>query len=192
MDEVALPEDKAWEIYKPFVVRGLVRRGLPRMQALQSVESRDKSAFAELTTQMNARPIVINRAPVLHRYGVMAFYPRLTKNKVMEVNPVITKGFGADFDGDAMQYHVPSTDAAAREAVEKMLPSKNLFSTANFKAHYVPNKDYQTGLYLASSRIDNKAKPRVYRNKQDAITAYRRGEINVDTPVHIVEDNTKK
>jgi DNA-directed RNA polymerase beta subunit len=189
MDEVALPEEKAWEIYKPFIVRGLVRRGLPRMQALQAVEEKNKSAFEELNTQMNKRPIVINRAPVLHRYGTMAFHPRLTKNKVMEVNPVITKGFGADFDGDAMQYHVPSTDEAAEEAVAKMLPSKNLFSVSGFKAHYLPNKDYQTGLYVASSRINKKAKPRVYRNKKDAIAAYRRGEIDVDTQVHIVEDD---
>jgi len=187
MDEVALPEDKAWDVYKPFVVRGLVRRGLPRMQALQAVEDRNKAAYAELHTQMSSRPIVINRAPVLHRYGMMAFYPRLTKNKVMEVNPVITKGFGADFDGDAMQYHVPSTEDAAQEAVEKMLPSKNLFSTSSFKAHYLPQKDYQAGLYLASSRVDKKSKPRVFRSRQDAFNAYRRGDIDVDTPVHIVE-----
>ena len=188
MDEVALPEEKAWDIYKPFVVRGLVRRGLPRMQAMQAVDEKNKAAMAELQTQMGKRPIVINRAPVLHRYGTMAFFPRLTKNKVMEVNPVITKGFGADFDGDAMQYHVPSTDEAAAEAVAKMLPSKNLFATSNFKAHYVPNADYQTGIYLASSRINKKAKPHVFRNKQDAILAYKRGDIEVDTPVQIIED----
>lgn len=190
MDEVALPEEKAWEVYKPFVVRGLVRRGLPRMQALKAVDEKNKEAYAELNTQMGRRPIIINRAPVLHRYGTMAFYPKLTKNKVMEVNPVITKGFGADFDGDAMQYHVPSTDEAAEEAVAKMLPSKNLFSVSGFKAHYLPNKDYQTGLYVASSRINKKSKPRVFRNKKDAVAAYRRGEIDVDTPVNIVEDNT--
>jgi DNA-directed RNA polymerase subunit beta len=187
MDEVALPEDKAWDVYKPFVVRGLVRRGLPRMQALQSVEDRNSQAAAELQTQMSSRPIVINRAPVLHRYGMMAFYPKLTKNKVMEVNPVITKGFNADFDGDAMQYHVPSTEDAAKEAVEKMLPSKNLFAASSFKAHFVPQADFHTGVYLASSRVDKKAKPRVYKSHQDAINAYRRGEIDVDSPVHIVE-----
>jgi DNA-directed RNA polymerase beta' subunit len=187
MDEVALPEDKAWEVYKPFVVRGLVRRGMPRMQALDAVEQRNKAAAAELQGQMSSRPIVINRAPVLHRYGMMAFYPKLTKNKVMEVNPVITKGFNADFDGDAMQYHVPSTEDAAKEAVEKMLPSKNLFAAASFKAHYVPQADFQTGVYLASSRIDKKAKPRIFRTKQEALHAYRRGEIDVDTPVNIVE-----
>lgn len=190
MDEVAIPEEKAWEVYKPFVVRGLVRRGLGRMQALQAVEEKNKAAFAELNTQMGARPIIINRAPVLHRYGVMAFYPKLTKNKVLEVNPVITKGFGADFDGDAMQYHVPSTNEAAREAIDKMLPSKNLFSVGSFKAHYVPQRDYQTGLYLASSRVNKKTKPRVFRNKADAVAAYRRGEISVDTSVHIVEDKS--
>jgi DNA-directed RNA polymerase beta subunit len=188
MDEVAIPEEKAWDIYKPFIVRGLVRRGMSRMSALQAVEEHTKPAFDELNKQMNSRPIIINRAPVLHRYGMMAFYPRLTKNKVMEVSPTITKGFNADFDGDAMQYHVPSTEDAAKEALEKMLPSKNLFAAASFKAHYMPTMDYHTGVYLASSRINKKSKPRVFRSKKDAIRAYRSGEIEVDTPVHIVDD----
>lgn len=189
MDEVALPEDKAWEIYKPFVVRGLVRRGMPRLGAMDAVKNRNKAAFEELNKQMSSRPIVINRAPVLHRYGMMAFKPKLTKNKVMEVNPVITRGFNADFDGDAMQFHVPSTPEAAEEALQKMLPSRNLFSVSQFKAHYLPNLDFQTGLYLASARQDKKAKPRVFATKKDALAAYRRGDIEVDTPVHIVENS---
>jgi DNA-directed RNA polymerase beta subunit len=189
MDQVALPEEKAWEIYKPFIVRGLVRRGLPRMEAVNAFDSKNKEAHAELQTQMSSRPIVINRAPVLHRYGMMAFYPRLTKNKVMEVSPLVTKGFGADFDGDAMQYHVPSTDDAAKEAIAKMLPSKNLFAASTFKAHYTPVAEFQSGLYVASNRVDKKAQPKVFRNKKDAIAAYRRGDIEVDTPVHIVEND---
>ena len=188
MDQVALPEEKAWEIYKPFIVRGLVRRGLPRMEAVKAFDNKEKVAHAELQTQMNSRPIVINRAPVLHRYGMMAFYPRLTKNKVMEVSPLVTKGFGADFDGDAMQYHVPSTEEAAKEAIAKMLPSRNLFAASTFKAHYTPVAEYQSGLYVASNRVDKKAPPKVFRSKKDAIAAYRRGDIEVDTPVHIVED----
>jgi hypothetical protein len=189
MDQVALPEEKAWEIYKPFIVRGLVRRGLPRMEAIKAFDGKSKEAHSELQSQMNSRPIIINRAPVLHRYGMMAFYPRLTKNKVMEVSPLVTKGFGADFDGDAMQYHVPSTDDAANEAVAKMLPSKNLFAASTFKAHYTPVAEYQSGLYVASNRINKQAQPKVFRNKQDAIAAYRRGDIEVDTPVHIVESD---
>ena len=189
MDHVALPEDKAWEIYKPFIVRGLVRRGLPRMQALKAFDARDKTAADILQQQMNSRPILINRAPVLHRYGMMAFYPRLTKNKTMEVSPLVTKGFGADFDGDAMQFHVPSTDAAAQEAAEKMLPSKNLFSVAAFKGHFKPEAELHAGLYVASNRINKKAPARVFQTSKDAIAAYRRGELDVDTPVHIVENS---
>jgi DNA-directed RNA polymerase subunit beta len=189
MDQVALPEEKAWEIYKPFIVRGLVRRGLPRMEAIKAFDTKNNSAQSELHSQMQARPIIINRAPVLHRYGMMAFYPRLTKNKTMEVSPLVTKGFGADFDGDAMQFHVPSTPEAAKEATEKMLPSKNLFAASTFKAHYTPVAELQSGLYVASNRVNKRAPSKVYKTAKDAIAAYRRGEIEVDTPVHIVEND---
>jgi DNA-directed RNA polymerase subunit beta' len=189
MDHVALPEEKAWEIYKPFIVRGLVRRGLPRMEAIKAFDTKNQAARAELLGQLDSRPIIINRAPVLHRYGMMAFYPKLTKNKTMEVSPLVTKGFGADFDGDAMQFHVPSTEAAAKEAVEKMLPSKNLFAAASFKAHFTPVAELHSGLYVASNRINKKTPPRVFKTANDAVAAYRRGEIEVDTPVHIVEND---
>ena len=188
MDQVALPEEKAWEIYKPFIVRGLVRRGLPRMEAIKAFDSKNNQARSELNSQMSSRPIVINRAPVLHRYGMMAFYPQLTKNKTMEVSPLVTKGFGADFDGDAMQFHVPSTQEAAREATEKMLPSKNLFAAASFKGHYTPVAEFLSGLYVASNRVNQKSPAKVFRSAKDAVAAYRRGEIEVDTPVHIVEN----
>ena len=189
MDHVALPEEKAWEIYKPFIVRGLVRRGLPRMEAIKSFDAKNQAARSELLEQLDSRPIIINRAPVLHRYGMMAFYPKLTKNKTMEVSPLVTKGFGADFDGDAMQFHVPSTEAAAKEAVEKMLPSKNLFAAASFKAHFTPVAELHSGLYVASNRINKKSPSRVFKTANDAVAAYRRGEIEVDTPVHIVEND---
>jgi DNA-directed RNA polymerase subunit beta len=189
MDQVALPEEKAWEIYKPFIVRGLVRRGLPRMEAIKSFDDKNQVARSELLKQLDSRPIIINRAPVLHRYGMMAFYPKLTKNKTMEVSPLVTKGFGADFDGDAMQFHVPSTEAAAKEATEKMLPSKNLFAASSFKAHFTPVAELHAGLYVASNRVNKKTQPRVYKTAKDAVAAYRRGEIEVDTPVHIVEND---
>jgi len=189
MDQVALPEEKAWEIYKPFIVRGLVRRGLPRMEAVKAFDNKDNQARAELNSQMNSKPIIINRAPVLHRYGMMAFYPQLTKNKTMEISPLVTKGFGADFDGDAMQFHVPSTGDAAKEATEKMLPSKNLFAVSSFKGHYMPVAELHSGLYVASNRVNQKTPPKVFKTSKDAIAAYRRGEIEVDTPVHIVEND---
>ena len=186
MDEVAIPEDRAWEIYKPFVVRNLVRRGQSRLAASRAVKERSSDAREALIDQMESRPVLINRAPTLHRYGVMAAWPRLTKNHTLEVSPLVVGGFNADFDGDQMNYHVPSTDDAAIEAAEKMLPSRNLFSASNFKVHYKPSQEYVGGLYEASARIDKQNAPRVFASVEDAIRAYRRGDINIDRKVEIV------
>ncbi len=96
-------------------------------------------------------------------------------------------GFGADFDGDAMQYHVPGTDEAVRDAVEKMLPSRNLLAVSNYRVHQLPSKEYGGGLYSATTAVSKKAPPRVYRNMDDVIRAYRNGEVNVDHPIHVME-----
>lgn len=187
MDHVGLPEDKAWEIYKPFIVRDLVKRGMSRLHAAQATKSQAPEAKQALLRQIESRPVIINRAPVLHRYGMMAFYPKLVKGHTMQVSPLVVGGFGADFDGDAMQYHVPSTEEAATEAVAKMLPSKNLYSAANFKAQYKPSQEYVGGLYAGSARIDKQNKARVFRTTADAVRAYQKGEINVDHEVEILE-----
>ena len=136
---------------------------------------------------MAERPVIINRAPTLHRYGMMAAWPRLTKNDTLEVSPLVVGGFNADFDGDAMNYHVPTTDEAAQEAAEKMLPSRNLFSAADFGVHYLPSQEYTGGLYEASARIDTRNKPAVFHTSRQAMEAYRRGELNVDRRVHVIE-----
>ncbi len=187
MDTVGIPEAKAWDVYRPFVVRNLVRRGMGRLEAADIVEKQTPIAREALLTEMKARPVIIDRAPVLHRYGVMAFYPQLVKGNTMQLSPLVVGGFGADFDGDAMQYHVPTTDEAAQEAAEKMLPSKNLFSAATFKVHYVPTQDYTSGLYEASARMNKGVKPAVFARVADAIRAYAAGELKVDHPVRILE-----
>ena len=138
MDQVGLPEDRAWSVYKPFIMRRLVRRGVDRFKAAEMIESKSGMAKEALLTEMDSRPVIVTRAPVLHRYGVMAFKPRLIKGSTLQVPPIIVKGFGADFDGDAMNYHVPTTDEAVKDAMEKMLPSRNLFSVKNFKVHQLP------------------------------------------------------
>lgn len=192
MDHVSIPEDKAWEIYKPFIVRNLVRSGMPRLQAARQAKERSAAARKALVTEMGERPVLINRAPTLHRYGIMAAWPKLTRNNTLEVSPLVVGGFNADFDGDAMNYHVPSTDEAAREAIEKMLPSRNLFSAADFKVHYKPSQEYVGGLYEASARVDTKNRPRVFATRADAIRAYRQGDINIDREVEILEDEAGK
>lgn len=185
MDQVGLPIDKAWTLYQPFVVRRLVRRGMSKLRAMEDVKDRTPTALAELQSEMRVRPIIINRAPVLHRYGVMAFWPRLTTSDTLEIPPLVTSGFNADFDGDAMQFHLPSTDDAVKEAKEKLLPSRNLFSVQDFSAHYLPSHEYVGGLWAATAKEDSKKPVRVFNSKKDAIAAYRRGDLAVDARIEI-------
>ncbi len=186
MDSVGIPEARAWAVYRPFVIRNLVRRGMPRLQAARAVEARSQDARQMLLAEMEKRPVIINRAPTLHRYGMMAAWPKLVKGDVLKLPPLVVKGFNADFDGDAMSYHVPGTDEAAQEAAEKMLPSRNLFAVSNFKIHQAPMNEYIGGLYEASAREDKKSPPLVFTSKADAIKAYQQGRIGVDRQVHII------
>jgi DNA-directed RNA polymerase subunit beta' len=187
MDQVGLPESRAWDVYQPFIVRRLVRRGMSRVDAVRAVRDRKPAAREAMEHEMDARPVIINRAPVHHRYGIMAFRPRLEQGETLQVPPLIVTGFGADFDGDAMQYHVPATDEAVKDAYDKMLPSRNLLAASSFKAHQLPKNEYAGGLYSASTLTSDK-RPRVFATKADALAAYRRGEINADQPVEIVMD----
>jgi hypothetical protein len=188
MDTVGLPEDKAFDVYEKFVVRRLRRAGMPVTRALQEVKDRSKIARNMLVEEMDKRPVFINRAPVLHRFGIMAFRPQLVKSDTMQISPLVTKGFGADFDGDAMQFHVPSTDEAVKEAYERMMPSKNLISPADFKSPvHSLSQEYLGGLYRLSKPRESKRK-RTFRSVKDAVAAHARGEIGYDDKVHVLQD----
>lgn len=104
MDSVGLPEGKSWEIYKPFVIRRLVRRGVTPVAAAAMVKDQTPLAASLLQEELQSRPVIMTRAPVLHRYGVMAFWPRLTKGDTLRVSPLVTKGFNADHDGNCLLY----------------------------------------------------------------------------------------
>lgn len=183
MDQVGLPEDKAWVIYRPFIMRYLVRRGMGAMDAARAIEQRSEVALKGLLDEMAKRPVMITRAPVLHRYGIMAAWPVLTKGNTLQVPPIVTSGFGADFDGDAMNYHVPVSDDAVKDAVNKMLPSKNLKSIADFAVHYYPRQEFLHGLHLASSL--KSGRKHIFANKEAAMMAYKRGEIDASDIVVI-------
>ena len=186
MDEVGLPEKQAWSVYRNFIIRRLRRRGMGTIEAAKSIEDKLPVARQELLNEMQARPVIINRAPVLHKFGVMAFYPKLVKGDTLQVSPLIVGGFGADFDGDAMQYHVPVSDEAVEEAVERMLPSRNLLSPADFKSPvHKPTQEYTGGLYAASAATSRRP-TRTFRNSADVLAAYRRGEIEIDDKVDIL------
>lgn len=187
MDQVGVPEQQAWSIYRPVLIRSLVRRGMPRLQAARAVEERSPVARKALLDEMDSGVVVINRAPTLHRYGMMAARPRLVKGNVLKISPLVVSGFGADFDGDAMQYHVPVTDEEKQEALDKMLPSRNLLSAASFKVHYLPGQEYVGGLYESSARIDHDKPPMTFATAADAVRAYHQGRIGVGRRVEILD-----
>ncbi len=191
MDTVGLPENQAFDVYRKAIVRRLKRKGMPIRDALHHIKEKTDLARDILMEEMESRPVFINRAPVLHKFGIMAFRPKLVKGDVLQVSPLIVGGFNADFDGDAMQFHVPGTDEAVKEAYDRLLPSKSLLSPSDFKSPvHKPGQQYLAGLYHATRKHDHgkkKVRERVFRNKADAIEAYHRGEITAETPVHIME-----
>jgi len=185
MDQVGLPESKAWVLYRPFIIRRLVRRGMGAMDAARAVENKTELARKALLDAMSTRPVIINRAPVLHRYGMMAAWPVLAKGNTLQIPPLVTSGFNADFDGDQMNFHVPVSDEAVQDAVNKMLPSKNLRSVADFDVHYFPRQEFLHGLHLASATKGRRS--HTFASREAALAAYRRGEIGVGDRVVIAE-----
>lgn len=186
MDHVGIPESKAWTIYRPFIMRRLLRRGMPATEAARAVANQSKPAMEALQEEMGARPVIINRAPTLHRYGFMAAWPKLVKNDTLQLPPVACAGFNADFDGDAMNYHVPVTEGAVKDAIEKMMPSRNLQSVRDFKVHYTPKNEFLLGLHLASAQ-DNKNEHRIFKDRASALAAYQRGELDLGDRIEIHE-----
>jgi DNA-directed RNA polymerase subunit beta len=187
MDSVGLPEEQAFKAYDKFVTRRLVRQGMSMRAARLEIKDKSKLARKILIEEMDHRPVYISRAPVLHKYGILAMKPRLTKNKTLEVSPLIVKGFNADFDGDAMNYHVPSTEGARKEAIERLLPSRNLFSLSDFKSvMHAPMNEYVGGLWHATKGKSERSK-KIFRTIADARKAYEQGDININDPVQILE-----
>lgn len=192
MDTVGVPEKQAFEVYRKAVVRRLRRRGMSVRDALHHVREKTPLARDVLVDEMEHRPVYINRAPVLHRFGIMAFRPKLVSGDVLQVSPLIVGGFNADFDGDAMQFHVPMTDEAVKEAYDRLLPSRSLLSPADFKSPvHKPGQQYLAGLYHATRQHDRpKGRPRrarVFRRAADALAAYARGEVRADDDVDVLE-----
>lgn len=186
MDHVGIPEDMAYTVFRPYIIRALTASGASPVEALKQVENRTESAKRALLHEMAKRPVMITRAPVLHKYNFMAAKPVLTAGSTMRLSPSVVVGFNADFDGDQMRLHVPSSDAAVKEAYERMLPSRNLLSASNFQAHPFIKNEFLYGLFLASKDRADKKNVKTFRTKDDVIRAFNRGELNADDTVKIV------
>lgn len=149
IDEVGLPKNAAMELYKPFVVAQLGKWGLDPLSAGDELKKGTPLAFKALEHAVADRPILLKRDPVLHKFSVMAFKPKLIEGKAIQIHPLVTGGFNADFDGDTMAGTVPLSREAVEEA-KKMFPSRNLFSPTTGGVMYSPSQEALLGLHLLS------------------------------------------
>jgi DNA-directed RNA polymerase beta subunit/intein/homing endonuclease len=196
MDHIGIPEDKAWELFAPFVLRRLVRStdGSPQAKKamLRHVTEKSKTAEAALEKEMQERPIIYSRAPVLHKYGLIAGYANKVPGHAIRVNPEVEPGLGADHDGDTFNYHVLVSDDAIREAKSKMLPSQNLRATSDFGLLYAPTQDFRMGLHLSSDAKGGKLIPKVFKSRSEVVGAYERGEINLNDTIIVQDEDESK
>jgi DNA-directed RNA polymerase beta subunit len=185
LDDVGVPEEMAWKIFRPYIIRRLVTNGTPPAEAIKAVEDRTPAASAFLDDEMEVRPVVYNRAPALHRYAYQGAWGKRVPGDAIHMPYQTLKAIGGDYDGDAINIHVPSSAEAIEDVKEKLMPSKNLFFAGNFETHYEPTQDYTMGLYLAG-KLDPKQKTVTFANAKEAKAAYAKGLINARTPIRIL------
>ena len=149
MHECGLPKDMASELFKPFIIRKMLERGLVKTvkSAKRIVDRKDPVVWEILENILKGHPILLNRAPTLHRLGIQAFQPKLVEGKAIRLHPLVCTGFNADFDGDQMAVHVPLGNAAILEAQLLMLSTHNILNPANGAPITVPSQDMVLGLY---------------------------------------------
>jgi len=191
IDQVGLPEKMAWKIYEPFILKDLITSGYGAQDAAKAVAAKNERAFKSLQRIVEKRPVLINRAPTMHKYSIMALNPVLIKEDTIQMSPAICTPYNLDFDGDTLAAHVPVSDEAVSEAYEKMLPSKNLKAARDFKLMYKPTQEYIWGAHFATKKA-KAGMPTIFRSRKEAQTAYLRGEIAVDDPVRIVPNANKE
>lgn len=187
MDSVGIPEKIAFDIYSKFIVRRLHRKGMPITEALGQVKEKTPLARKMIMEEMEGRPVLVSRAPTLHKFGIMAFRPQLVIGNAVQTHPLINKGYGLDHDGDQMNMHVPTSSEEVEEAYDRLLPSRNLLSPADFKSPMAtPSQAYQYGLHHAST-AKHEGKPHIFGSKAEALAAYKRGDLRAGDNVRIME-----
>ena len=185
MDTIGIPEDSAWTLYKDFTLRRLRRQNVPMTRALEMYETRHPFARREMLKEMETRPVIVDRAPTWHKFNFMAFRPVPIEGHVIRTPPLINKSFTLDHDGDQMNFHVPVDDKAAKEAWEKMRPSRNLISLTDLQTpRYTMEQEFALGLYRMT-KDPEPGQPVVFKTREEAEEAYRRGDIKLNTPIVI-------
>jgi DNA-directed RNA polymerase subunit beta' len=185
LHECGLPKDMAAELFKPFVIRKLIERGIVKTvkSAKKLVDRKEPVVWDILENVLKGHPVLLNRAPTLHRLGIQAFQPKLIEGKAIQLHPLVCTAFNADFDGDQMAVHVPLGNAAILEAQLLMLASHNILNPANGSPITVPSQDMVLGLYYITKGRKStpehpiKGEGRVFYSEEEANIAYNEGMV---------------
>ncbi len=192
MHECGLPKYMAAELYKPFVIRKLIERGIVKTvkSAKKIVDRKEPVVWDILENVMKGHPVLLNRAPTLHRLGIQAFQPKMIEGKAIQLHPLACTAFNADFDGDQMAVHLPLGNEAILEAQLLMLGSHNILNPANGAPITVPSQDMVLGLYyITKLRKGDKGEGTVFYGPEEAEIAYNEGKVTLHAPVTVMVDD---
>ncbi len=192
LTQCGLPKEMALEMFKPFVLRELIVRGIaPNVKNAKNVlERRTPEVFDILEEITKNHPVLLNRAPTLHKLGIQAFYPILIEGSAIRIHPCVCAGYNADFDGDQMAVHIPLSGESQYEAIHLMLPTHNLLKPADGSPITVPNKEMVLGCYylttveIPETKIDEKNMT-MYSDEQDLIFAYQSGKVGLRSSIRL-------
>ncbi len=192
MHECGLPKNMAAELYKPFVIRKLIERGIVKTvkSAKKIVDRKEPVVWDILEYVMKGHPVLLNRAPTLHRLGIQAFQPKMIEGKAIQLHPLACTAFNADFDGDQMAVHLPLGNEAVLEAQMLMLGAHNILNPANGAPITVPSQDMVLGLYyITKLRKGDKGEGLKFYGPEEAEIAYNEGKVTLHAPVSVVVDD---
>ena len=188
MHECGLPKFMAAELYKPFIIRKLIERGIVKTvkSAKKIVDRKDPVIWDILENVMKGHPVLLNRAPTLHRLGIQAFQPRMIEGKAIQLHPLACTAFNADFDGDQMAVHLPLSNAAVMEAQLLMLGSQNILNPANGTPITVPSQDMVLGLYyITKIKPGAKGEGKSFYGPEEVIVALNEGAIELHARINV-------
>lgn len=185
MDEIGIPKDMLWQALQDLLVARMVRKGYRALDAAELVKNRAPAAEAALQEEIKERPVLFNRAPTLHRWSVVAGWPVPVSGKTVRINPFAEKGMAADYDGDTVQLHFPVTPGGVEDAKQMLLSELLLSDQSRNKLMVFPQHEAILGLVHATKAPTTPSPVKHFKTEQDAISAWRRGELKLTDRVQI-------
>ncbi|MFW6222516.1 MAG: DNA-directed RNA polymerase subunit beta', partial [Bacteroidota bacterium] len=188
LHECGMPKDMAAELYKPFIIRKLIERGIVKTvkSAKKIVDRKDPVIWDILENVLKNHPVLLNRAPTLHRLGIQAFQPKLIEGKALQLHPLVCTAFNADFDGDQMAVHLPLGNAAILEAQLLMLASHNILNPANGAPITVPSQDMVLGLYyMTKSRTGARGEGITFYSPEEVKIGFNEHKLEIHAPIKV-------